>query len=100
MSTLDFIEVLKAEVSEDVFSRLMEKLEPLIQQRIHNNSFGTKEAAAYIGCSPRQLQEMCKKGIIKHYRIGVDYKFRQVLLDEWIRKQEERNYTMKEDGEE
>lgn len=99
MSTLDFIEVLKAEVSEDVFSRLMEKLEPLIQQRIHNNSFSTKEAAAYIGCSTRQLQEMCKKGIIKHYRIGVDYKFRQIVLDEWVKRQEERNYIAREDEE-
>jgi excisionase family DNA binding protein len=88
LSTLDFIETLKTEVSEDVFVRLMEQLEPLIQQKLRHNAFGTQEAAAYIGCSDRMLQLMCKRREIKFYKIGTDYRFRQSVLDEWIAEQE------------
>lgn len=89
MSTLDFIDTLKAEVSEDVFQRLLDKLEPLIIQRLNHNSFNTQEAAAYLKCSDRMLQIMCKRGEIKFYKIGTDYRFRQTALDEWITAQEQ-----------
>lgn len=84
LSTLDFIEALKTEVSEDVFGRLLQKLEPLIQQKLKHNAFSTPEAALYIGCSERTLQLMCKRGEIRFYKIGTDYRFRQSILDEWI----------------
>ncbi|MGF6358041.1 excisionase family DNA binding protein [Paenibacillus sp. 4624] len=89
MSTSDFIESLKAEVSEDVFQRLMDKFEPLIVQRLKHNSFTTQEAASYLNCSDRMLQLMCKRGEIKFYKIGTDYRFRQTALDEWITTQEQ-----------
>ncbi|WP_025690914.1 helix-turn-helix domain-containing protein [Paenibacillus zanthoxyli] len=96
MSTLDFIETLKSEVSEDVFVRLMDKLEPLIQQKLHHNAFSTQDAAAYLGCSDRMLQLMCKRGEIKFYKIGTDYRFRQKVLDEWIAEQEKASCSSSE----
>lgn len=88
MSTLDFIETLKAEVSEDVFVRLMDKLEPIIQQKLQHNAFSTQEAAAYLKCSDRMLQQMCRERKIRFYKVGIDYRFRQTVLDEWIAEQE------------
>lgn len=88
MSTYEFIEALKVEVSEDVFVRLMDKLEPLIDQKLRNNAFSSEQAAAYLNCSPRKLQEMCRRKEIRFFKIGVDYRFRQSVLDEWIAEQE------------
>lgn len=89
VSTADFIEALKAEVSEDVFQRLMERFEPEIKQKLFHNVFGIKEAAAYLGCGVRTLQMMCKRKEIKFYRIGTEYRFRQSTLDEWMKEQEQ-----------
>lgn len=96
MSTSDFIETLKSEVSEDVFSRLWDRLEPLVKQKLNHNAFSTREAAIYIGCSERKLMRMCKTGEIKFYKIGVDYRFRQTVLDEWMAEQEKASCTSPE----
>ncbi|MEK4512893.1 helix-turn-helix domain-containing protein [Paenibacillus sp. FSL K6-2524] len=93
MSTTDFIAALKSEVAEDVFAQVWEKAEPLIKLHLTNNSFGIEEAAAYIGCSGRMLRELAKKGSIRYYKIGNEYRFRQRVLDEWMERQESSNCT-------
>lgn len=88
-STTDFIEAIKTEVSEEVFYRIYEKIEPMIVQRLRNNSFDLKQAAEYIGSSESMVRTYCRQRKIKFYKIGNQYRIRQIVLDEWMSKQEE-----------
>lgn len=90
-STAEFIEVLKSEVSEDVFDRIMDKVQPLINKRLYNNSFNLKAAAKYIGCSEYHIRTLCRQKKIRHYMIGVEFRIRQHVLDEWMEQQERNN---------
>lgn len=90
-ATSKFIEILKTEVSEEVLERVLNKLEPLINKRLYNNSFNLKEAAKYVGSSESHMRTLCRQKKIKHYMIGNEYRIRQYVLDKWMEQQESDN---------
>lgn len=53
---------------------------------MENTVFDTKEAAAYLKVHYETLLKDARRGEIPHFKVG-----RKVLLDEFIRKQEERS---------
>ncbi|MGO4548058.1 excisionase family DNA-binding protein [Paenibacillus sp. 2TAB23] len=91
-STAEFIEVIKSEVSEDVFTRIWSKAEPLIEKRLFNNSFNLKGAAKYVGASEDFMRILCRKKRIRFYKVGNEYRLRQSVLDDWMHAQEQDNY--------
>ncbi len=97
-ATSEFIEVLKTEVSEDVFERIWEKAQPLIEKRLYNNSFNLKAAAKYIGSSEEHIRGLCRKRKIHFYKIGNEYRLRQTVLDEWMINQERINCDFAKEG--
>jgi excisionase family DNA binding protein len=92
-TTAEFIEVLKSEVSEDVFTRIWSKAEPLIEKRLYNNSFNLKGAAKYVGASEDFMRSLCRQKKIRFYKVGNEYRLRQSILDEWMIVQEYDNYN-------
>lgn len=89
MNTSDFIEVLRKEISSDIEQRVIEKLTPIIEQRLYGNVFSVKEAAKYLGVSESTLRRMMADGEIKFFSVRGQHFFRQQVIDEWILKQEE-----------
>lgn len=48
---------------------------------IDSRPFTAKDAAAYIGCSPRMLWALTNSGEIAHYRVGRLLRYERVGLD-------------------
>lgn len=91
VTTSDLVEAIKSEVSEDVFARIWDKAEPLILKRLHNNSFNLRGAAKYVGASEEHMRSLCRKRLIRFYKVGNEYRLRQTVLDEWMQSQEREN---------
>ncbi len=46
--------------------------------------FNYEQAAAYIGCTSRQIRRFVASGKIAHVKIGLNVRFSQEQLDEWL----------------
>ena len=52
-----------------------------------NELLSVNEAAPRIGLRPHSLRELCKKGLIRHMKVGPNgglYRFREVWLEEYL----------------
>lgn len=87
-ASTNFIESFCKEITVYLKQQIMDELEPEIAKSLYSSVFGIQEASSYLGCSGRMLRQLCKKGDIRYYKIGNEYRFRQVVLDEWIEDQE------------
>lgn len=50
------------------------------------------QVADYIGCKEWTVKEMSRMKKIPFYRVGKLYRYRKSSIDNWINKQEEKNY--------
>ncbi|NLA11611.1 MAG: helix-turn-helix domain-containing protein [Firmicutes bacterium] len=62
--------------------------------RIQKTRLLPHEAAEFLGCGYDKLLQMCRRGLIPHYRIGRRVFFTKEKLVSWIDEQEERSYTV------
>lgn len=88
MTTTDLIQTIREDIATDLEERILDRLVPLIEQRLKNNTLNLKDAAVYLGCCEDTLRTMARGGKIRHYRINSKYCFRQAVLDDWIAEQE------------
>jgi len=56
-----------------------------------NEVIAGKEAATIVGASYWHLLDLCKKGLVPHFRLGKKVLFRRTTLMDWITRQEELN---------
>ena len=84
MSTSDFIEILSADIANGIEKKLLEKLVPLIEQRIYSNVFNTEEARKYLKVSVRTLRRMVSANEVPHFWQRGQIFFRQSDLDSYI----------------
>lgn len=84
MSTTDLIEALRADISNDLFDQLLEKLQPEIERRLYANIFDVMEASRYLKVSASTLRRLVKDGEIPFYRLRGQLFFRQLDLDKHI----------------
>lgn len=87
METVSFIEALKADVSFNLEKVLLEKLTPMIKQKLSANVFDLKEASQYLKVSESTLRRMIAEKEIPFFRIRGQLFFRQADIDCWIEAQ-------------
>lgn len=91
MKTADFIESLRNDIYNDLEKKLLEKLTPVIEQRLYGNVFDFQEAIRYLHLSDSTLRRMVADREIPFFRQRGQIFFRQTSLEQWIRDQERKN---------
>ncbi|RAU92485.1 helix-turn-helix domain-containing protein [Paenibacillus sp. YN15] len=87
MNTVNLIEALKSDISSGLEKSLIEKLTPIIKQKLYANVFDLKEAAQYLKVSESTLRRMIAEKEIPFFRIRGQLFFRQADIDCWIEAQ-------------
>lgn len=91
MSTGDLYQALRNEISEGLEQKLLDRLIPMIQEKLYANIFDLKEAAAYLHISESTLRRMVVAGEVPYFRQRGQYFFRQIDLDQQIDRQVKEN---------
>ena len=58
---------------------------------LEDDNLTVKEVANYLKCSEWLIRDLCKKKKIPYFMVGNMYRFRKNKLEEWIRKEENKN---------
>ncbi len=79
---MDSVQAFADEIAERVFLRVMEKLQG--QSAKAPRLLTVKQAAEYLGRSPKAIYDMAAKGILPAVREGKRLHFDRCELEEWI----------------
>lgn len=91
MSTYDLIQALRAEIAEGLEQKLLDRLTPIIEQRLYGNVFDIKEAVKYLSVSESTLRRMVADREVPYFMQRGQYFFRQTDIDRWIDRQVSEN---------
>ncbi|CAM3935166.1 MULTISPECIES: helix-turn-helix domain-containing protein [Paenibacillus] len=87
MTTTDFIEALRADISSGLKAQILAELQPEIERRLYSNIFDFKEGMRYLKVSESSLRRMVAEGEVPHFRQRGNIYFRQIDLDKHIENQ-------------
>ncbi|NQX45310.1 helix-turn-helix domain-containing protein [Paenibacillus tritici] len=93
MTTTDLIEAIRADIKQGLREELLAELQPEIQRQLRSNIFDLKEAAEYLKVSTQTVQRLIKGDGLPYFRQRKQLFFRQIALDGWIAKQEQKGDT-------
>jgi excisionase family DNA binding protein len=92
LTTTEFIELLRKDISNDLEQKLLDRLVPLIEQKLSGNVFDFKQATEYLNLSESTLRRMVSDKEVPFFKQRGQFFFRQNDLDRWIDEQVASNY--------
>ena len=84
----DLIAAIRADIKANLRDEILAELQPEIERRLYSNIFDTKEASNYLKVSDSTLRRMVKQDGLPFFKQRGQMFFRQIALNDWIRKRE------------
>ncbi len=85
------------QIVAEAAERVRKELEETFVRSYQDRTLNSREAADHLGISTQTLYKLCAEKRIKHIPVGSlrstkpEFRFRQSVLDTWMREQEEKS---------